>query len=278
MIRELSWEAYRALDAVNPSILRTVSNDSLFHALYELKNPKQPTPDMIKGTIAHLLLFEPGRFAEFVYRFDTGESKNTKAWRTFLEECEAKNKIPLHADDEDEIQAWVEAVGNSKKCSALIKLEGTAEASLLWTDEATGLACKTRLDKYVPRDIPLILEFKTATSLDEHTLQNQAINHGWDIAAAMRIDGHVTEYKVRPEYWFIVVEKKPPYTVIAYKCFQCLETYGRYRYRKAITAYAEAKRTGHWPSYSATGAMELRAPIWALKELAENGIEVNYGE
>ena len=261
---ELSWTAYRAFDAMNPSLLKVVANQSPRHALYAKNNPKDPTDDMVMGTLAHMLIFEPGRFAETVARFDGDGSKLTKAWREFRDAAEAGGKIPLHPTDEDEVQAWADAVAAHEKCAALIGLKGTTELTVVWNDPTTGVVCKSRIDRLIEGETPIVLEFKTAADGSPAALQRVATRHGWDIAAAMRIDAIKQLTGKRADYWFIVVEKSAPYVVTPYRCGADLEELGRVKYTKALTDWRACLQSGVYRGYS-VGGLELNAPLWELR-------------
>lgn len=260
MIRELSWADYTALDAINPSLV-SHGLRSMRHMLYAKENPTPPTEAMILGTLTHMLVFEAGRFAETVSVFADG-SKLTKAWKEHKAASEAAGRIPLHADDLDEIQAMADAVADTPNCAAMVGMKGITEACLTWADE-TGVACKSRLDRYIP-DGNVVLEFKTARDGSPDGVVRATREYGWDIAAAMRIDGITKAIGKRPEYWWIVVEKEPPYVVTPYRCDEGMEALGRAKYRPVLEKWAACVKAGRFPGYADKGGLVLSPATWEL--------------
>jgi hypothetical protein len=264
MIRELSWADYSALDAINPSLV-SHGLRSMRHMLYAKENPTPPTRDMILGTVAHSMVFEPLRYIQTVRVFEGKQTKNTKAtkaWKNFVAECQAANVIPLELDELAEVQEWADAVADTPHCAAMVGMKGITEACLTWTDE-TGLACKSRLDRYIP-DGNVVLEFKTARDGSPDGVVRAARDYGWDIAAAMRIDGITKAIGKRSEYWWIVVEKEPPYVVTPYRCDEGMEALGRAKYRPVLEKWAACVKAGRFPGYADKGGLVLSPATWEL--------------
>ena len=273
MIRELSWADYTALDAINPSLVTYGDQLSMLHMLYEKEDSSPPTEAMVIGTLTHMMVFEAGRFAETVSVFADG-SKLTKAWKEHKATAEAAGKIPLHADDLEEIQEMADAVADSRTCSAMVGMKGITEACLTWTDEESGVACKSRLDRYIP-DGNVVLEFKTAVRGSPRALRRVIRENGWDIAAAMRVDAITKITGKCLEYWWIVVEKKPPKdkdakvrrpVVTPYRCDAGYLALGRAKYKPVLAKWAQCLKTGYYPAYAEKGGLLLTPDAWELKQ------------
>lgn len=254
------------MPGVNPSIVREGLR-SMRHLLHARMNPTEPTDAMILGTLTHALVFEPLRFAEIAAVFDGDGSKATKAWKEH--KASVAPRIPVHPDDLAEIQAMADAVADDPRCSAMVGLKGITEACMTWADAETSVACKSRLDRYIPKgDKPaVILEFKTAFDGSPKGVQRAAESNGWDIAAAMRVDGHKASEGTEVEYWWIVVEKSAPYIVTPYRADAGILAVGRAKYRSVLEKYAACEKSGIWPGYAPPGrGLVLEPSTWAVRD------------
>ena len=69
-------------------------------------------------------------------------------------------------------------------------LDGEREKPFFWTDELTGEECKCRVDCLTSiNGMDIIVDLKTAESADTDTFMRHAIKYGYNLQAAMYIEG-----------------------------------------------------------------------------------------
>jgi hypothetical protein len=140
---------------------------------------------------------------------------------------------------------------------------GYAESSVTWTDEATGLACKGRLD-FVSTAIPALVDLKSTHDLAG--LGPAAARYGWNCQlafyrAGLRAVGFDLPTRV------LAVETRPPFAVRVLTLHDDDLWRGEREVAELLRKVADCTELGSWP---AGGAEEevLRLPTWGLR-LAE---------
>jgi len=127
------------------------------------------------------------------------------------------------------------------------------ELSLVWTDEASGVLCKTRLDWIFPAtdDLPdgVIVDLKTCQSALPRKFRYSVWEYGYDWQAALQNRGAVacglTTREV--EYRWLAVESAEPH-MIGYWRFLVGELAAKdEELSRALCAYAECEASGDWP-------------------------------
>src|SRR5207237_4784056 len=91
----------------------------------------------------------------------------------------------------------------------------------------TGVPCKARPD-YLPAHGRWIVDLKTAASVNPRSWRDQAYRLGYHARAAWYLDGCAAVLGQAPEeYWFVLVEKEPPYLVSVVSFDQDALAWGR---------------------------------------------------
>ena len=156
--------AYHAHPAVSKSHLDLVARSPLHYWARYIDSKRElpePTPAMRIGTALHTLVLEQDQFEERYItapQVDRRTKVGKEAWAEF--EAEAGDRELIAADDRAQISRMAEAVWAHPAAAALLHWEGKAETTHMWTDPATGLACKCRPD-WLTNDGRLIVDLKT---------------------------------------------------------------------------------------------------------------------
>ena len=90
---------------------------------------------------------------------------------------------------------------------------------------------------------------------------------GYDLQAAHYLDGQNALGVYRDDFYFLAVEKTPPYAVAVYRADDAFLSTGRTKLAKLRALYAECLAADSWPGYPDT-IMGLALPTWALAEAA----------
>jgi hypothetical protein len=277
----LDIEAYHQ----EPTVGTSISSSGLRSVLLECPakywanshmNPQRvpkETRAMDFGRAAHaLVLGEPVFASQFVVspyaEFRTNEAK---AWR------DAQVKTVLKAEQLETIHAMAAAIKRSPQTSNAFG-EGRPEVSIIWQDEETGIYLKSRPD-FLPADhtTHFTQEFKTAVTIEPRRLSAQAFSLGYDLQAALVVDGLTAVTGEAPlGVAHIVQEKEPPY-LCDLRLFapEQIEA-GRTRYRKALRIFARclaSMKAGNpphiaWPGYTEDPTY-FETPSWVINQVVE---------
>jgi exodeoxyribonuclease VIII len=187
-----------------------------------------------------------------------GIDRRTKAgkeeYQAFLDASAGKEI--LTAADAETVKAIVKAFKKNRDAVQLLK--GTKrEKPLFWTDD-NGILCKCRIDAY---KAGLIVDLKTAQDAETETFTKEALRYGYDVQAAHYLDAYQhKESAVRPEWYFIVIEKAEPYAINILKADIGFLDYGFIRRQELIEKLKVCQDQKAYPDY---GINELCLPAWA---------------
>jgi hypothetical protein len=242
------YHAHRALSSSGARKLLPPSCPARFH--HERGNPIQATPAMEFGSVAHDLLLGNGNAYE-VLDYD---NYRTKESQEKAKELRADGKIPILRHEYRVAEAMVSVVRHDPAAKHLFDPKrGKTEQSLFWTDKATGVALRARLD-YLPDPGPsrmIIPDYKTCNSADLESIAKEIGKHGYHIQGAWYTEA-VKALGLDPDPAYVLVwqEKQPPYLVTVTQMPVVSLLIGRDRMREAVELFAECERNNHWPPYS----------------------------
>jgi exodeoxyribonuclease VIII len=253
---------YHSHPAVSKSHLDQVARSPLHYwsrYVAEDRVVPDPTPAMMLGTALHARVLEPELFAA-EYALAPAVDRRTKAGKDAWAEAEAEGKTLLSAADWAQIDGMAAAIESHRGASKLLAQQGLTEASLFWTDDATGIECKCRPDRTISDE--WILDLKTTEDASPAGFAKSAWNFRYHVQASWYLDG-VRSYGGQPQgFVFIAVEKKPPYAVAVYLADPEMVAAGGREARRCLNLIAECRATGKWPGYGDT-AQVLSLPKWA---------------
>lgn len=246
---------------------------------YLLDNPEDPTPAMRWGTLVHLAVLEPDRFAEeiVVIPADAPErpaarSLNAKKprpevleaaeWWSRFDQENAEKQI-VSAVEIEEISAIKNAVhAHPAARKAITAARSVIEASIYW-EAFNGIKCRCRPDLLHPAGIAV--DLKTTEDASPRAFAKSVANFRYHVQAAFYLDGlaAVAGPSEAKGFAFVCVEKKPPYLVAVYEASPEMIAAGRRLYERDLETFAECLRTDTWPGYSEK-VERLDLPAWAM--------------
>ena len=255
----MTEQEYRAADGINKSTLWEMRK-SPAHYKYLLEHPAEDTPALHFGRALHSAVLTPEAYLTD-YVIAPSVDKRTKAGRELYAEWKASlptGAEELSAEDAQTIGEMVEAIKGNKGVMSF--LEGTRrEVPIFWTDSKTGLPCKCRVDAWGDGTL---LDLKTVT--DAMSFERDACNYGYHVQAAHYIDAVWSQTHKVPEWYFIVIEKKPPYGIRFIRALPGFLDYGEFIRDELMEKVKECRDKGEWPSYKAG---EISEPKWANWEV-----------
>jgi len=151
--------------------------------------------------------------------------------------------------------------------SQILSLPGREELTILWTHTATGVECKSRVDRLLrhPELGYVAVDLKTTSCARPGTTPGDfgydAAKYGYDRQAAFYLEA-LAEAGIPTDYFLILaVEKSPPYSVVPYLVgHEALEP-GRAEMLSALRTFRQCQVEGQWPGYT-DAIVTLDLPHW----------------
>jgi PDDEXK-like domain of unknown function (DUF3799) len=266
IVHDMPLDEYLAVDALSATGLKLLAR-SPWH--FKNRVDPDPTPAMLRGTLAHCALLEPDAMDQrYVVVPDEAPRRPSKA------QWNAKNPSP---DSIAAMDWWTAFEDRSAHLEVVSLLEGRGEVSVFWIDEATHLYCKARPDWLPPADGGRVTPLDLKTCADEspsgfgraaarlrYDLQAAHYTAGIEAATGLRVDRFV----------FGAVSSKPPVLAVPYELTDEIRDQGRDERRDLMQRLAWCRRENQWPAYG-SGIQLLDFPAWA-----RNGgeVEVEWSE
>lgn len=255
IIYDLSFDEYRAIDAVNASYLCDLAK-SARTARYRKKYPRESAAFDF-GRALHVRILEPERFAETYYPW-LGGRRSGNMWELFKEKN--KDKIILTESDWGTIGDMSEAIKAHPIASALIK-GGRSEVTLIWKDKRTKTKCKARIDYLRDRDF---VDLKTTTTADVDGFPRKTAPYLYDLRMAFYADGVAACVEKALTAKIIAIEKEPPYEIAVFNIDEeHVLQHGRLKYEKLLDLHVMCKKTKSWPGIADDGEFEYWLPEYA---------------
>lgn len=223
-----------------------------------------------EGSAAHKLVLGAG---PELARIDADEWRSNKV-KAEVAEVRARGGIPLKPKQWDMVHGMAAALSRHKLAAALLDpAAGTAEQTIIWQDQQTGVMCRALLDMLrhpAPDGAPFFIpDYKTAESAHPDKVARSMGDwgyhiQGWWYRQAVKAAGRGPDVR----FALVVQEKSAPYLVSV--CFPDAEAIeaGGLLARDALNTYAECVESGVWPGYSEQGE-PVSLPPW---ELAKAGV------
>jgi hypothetical protein len=188
------------------------------------------------------------------------KDRRSKAWKEAVAEApEGANVIT--AADYELVKGMADSVLANEKYAELAAQQHETEVAIQWLDEPTDTPCKGKLDA-VSDDF--IFDVKTTTEKNAGYLEfrNTIARYAYHMQAAFYLDGMTAIDGKNRDWYFVVVEKAPPYCVAVYELSGSAIEAGRKLYRKYLSKLAMCEEFGIYEDYPG-GLIDL--PAWAEK-------------
>lgn len=202
------------------------------------------------GSAAHMRVLGAGPDIEVVHA-DDWRTKAAKEQRDYAREA---GRVPLLAREVEVVDAMAEKLREHPVASRLFEPgSGTAEQSLFFRDEPTGVMLRARLD-WLPHKVEgkrlIVPDYKTAVSASDEAISKASANYGYALKGAWYLDA-VTALGIDDDPAFLLVtqEKTPPYLVNIAQLDVVALRIGRTLKRQAIDLYAHCLANNEWPGY-----------------------------
>lgn len=251
---------YRAADGINKSTLWEMRR-SPAHYKYSLENPPEDTPALRFGRALHSAILTPSAFKREVVvapEINQRTKAGKEEYAAWLSSVPADATILTPAEMQT-LKDMVNAYKGSSEARALLK-GSKREVPLFWNDRELGLKCKCRVDAITPE---AIIDIKTTTDASTDAFRRDALKYGYHVQAAHYLEAAMAKRGKLPDWYFIAIEKKPPYGVHVMKAEPGFIDYGAFERIRLLEKVKDCMESDTWPSYQ-QGSIEI--PDWVYGE------------
>lgn len=273
--------------SISSSGLRKILHEcpARFWAYSDL-NPKpfaQPEKKSLSfGRAAHALMLGEPEFAKHfcVAPHDKFNANPGKAWHDVWKsavEAGREHRDLVRPSELTVIKDMVAAQRASEEVANAFT-QGAPERSIIWKDEETGVWLKARPD-WLPNDpaTRFVTEYKTAETINPRRLSNAVFQYGYEIQAALGLDGIEAVMDVKPLGMAHVVQEKDAPYLAELRLFSSEQIdFGRLQYRKALRIFARCLETGIWPGWTA-GPSYFDTPFYISKAMENFSDDIGNG-
>jgi hypothetical protein len=265
---------YLAIEALSSGACKALATGSP----YAWRNRVETaSPAMSLGTMAHICILEPNRFADAVVQPNADLRTNagkealvewlvgivgeptvrppTKAATgivldLYLGELRprlaASGLVVLTAEQRDLCHGMRDAVMGRPHTRAIVEASGMCEITGRLDDEEYQIPVKVRPDKLID-GVPIIVSLKTCQSVTDREYLRTAWTYGWHGASWFyaRALEQITGEPHR--YWEIAVESAPPHDVLLLEYTRRETEEGEAMMRRGMDQYRRCTEAGIWP-------------------------------
>lgn len=284
---DISSDEYHLGPGISKSGLDLI-NLSPLHYKTHRDHPRPSTKAFDFGRAFHKLVLEPDDFLnEFCVIPECAPKRPTAAqlgakkpapktleqiswWEEFEAENEGKTIITNTSEnfwnpgDYEAIMRMKESIDNDPILSVLLNpADLIVESSVYWFDSETKRLCKCRPDA---RNVAhnCVVDLKSTVDASFTEFSKSMGKFRYHVQDAFYSDGLRATGNPIDAFFFVAVEKKPPYCANLLYCSPEDKRKGRIEYRRNLDTFNECKKTDTWPGYPIE-FREADIPGWALK-------------
>ena len=254
----MTEQEYRAAEGINKSTLWEIRR-SPAHYRYLLDHPVEDTQALRFGRALHAALLTPTAYKrEYVTAPDF--DKRTKAGKEAYADWAAKipeGSTVMTTDETNDIKEMVKAYKACADARNLLK-RSKRELPIFWNDKTLGLKCKCRVDALSPS---AVIDIKTTADGSLDSFRRDALKYGYHVQAAHYLDGVESLTGKRPDWYFIAIEKKPPYAVHVLKASASFIDFGAYERSVLMERLYTCMESGDWSGYR-TEELDVPEYVW----------------
>lgn len=259
----MAAERYHAAAGVSKSMLDVLASKTPAHLQAYLQGDgREETPAMRFGTILHRALLEPDTYKGAFYVRPEGMKFTTKdgiAWQGAHQD-----KPILGAPEAQQVDAMVSAVHTHPFAKRL--LTGATGEQSIFVEDGQGTLRKSRLDVLTRGNV--IPDIKTTESAALDSFERSVSIYRYHVQAAYYLDNCNLAGIDKQSFFFICVEKSPPYAV---RCLQLMAEvieYGRILYQRDLQVYRNCVESGTWPAWG-DSYDECALPAYEMRQLEQ---------
>lgn len=270
------YHNHKEAPEISRGILVRMAAESPAHVLQMIQGSvKKPTKAMISGVLADLALLEPENFKEGLSHWILPEglkltTKEGIAWKkdhSDLPVLKSKTDAVNEASAED-IQGIIASVMKHKLGRRIVESSIKQESAFCF-DPDTHLLRKCRPDtRMVDNSSRLTIADLKTTFPGGTTISNFSricAAKNYHIQDAFYSEIYKDLLGERPYFIFMVVERKPPYSVRVFQIHEEGKRAGSEECKASLEKFAQCKASGIWPDYPEV-IETVTLPRWKLEQ------------
>ena len=269
IITSMEFDDYRAIPAVNWSLLKLYGHSPAHYRLAADTPPTPPTPACLLGQAVHALTLE----GEATYRdrfavAPEGIDRRTKAGKTTWQEFQgqAAGRAVLTADQAAAVQGMAEAISRSRTANKLLARCTVRESVITWMDPVTGTPCKARPDAMDPAS-GLLVDLKSTSDANLEAIRKDVARRLYHGQLAFYRRGLQAAGHPAAPCVLLFVESTPPHGVRVVALDDEAMQAGGTLVEQLLGLHADCERTGAWPGFP-DRVESLSLPPWVTREAA----------
>ncbi len=258
MVKNLPASLYHAdVEVQSCSLLKPILESPADYKSQFVRIPKGSNEPKEFGQLFHLLLLEPHLFHSQYAIYSGSGNRSTVEYKEF-----AALHPGMAIIDEStlyEARHLADKTMHSKfrgRYFGDYLSEGEKEVCIYYTDPATGVKCRVRIDLMHPE---FTFDPKTTAYADERKWRNHARELSYDMQSYMYSLAIALFYgsETPPPFVFVAANTEPPHSVSFRPAMNSFMTEGERKYNEAISAFAACSKVNHWPDLSNESPLEL---------------------
>jgi hypothetical protein len=257
----MNFADYRALPGVNWSTLKHMAESPLEYQ-YALAHPSPYTDAMRFGKLVHCAVLEP---RELPLRYVTWDgSRRSKDYREFEAVAIDAGREVVTVAEYMQAEEIVEAVANHPVARKY--LEGAAtEVTWTWTDEATGLPCKCRVDAVSSR---YLTDVKSTYDISPYAIRSTVARFKYHAQVAHYQHGCAAATGKTRHVKLLFVKTRGAADVACFDVGEDELWAGEEEVAALLRKVADCTQSGTWPGRY-PDEVPLTLPDWVYKEVDE---------
>lgn len=264
---KMSQKQYNKIPAINWSTLKKMINRTPYafkKLVIEEEASFELTPDMLLGSVVHMMILEPHLVDRYVLNKIEGNGQKTEVKEARALQA-SQNPDALIVTSEQRIiaQAMTQSIQSNEHFDNYLS-NGKAEITLVWTDEETGLKCKGRLD-YVNSNA--ICDVKTTKEISPQGFSDSCFDSHYFGQAAFYLNGWKALKGTDQDFIFAAISKAEPFESWFSFVNEDQISYGKKQVSKLLREYKKHSESGIWPKMD--GICELKVSAWRQKLINE---------
>lgn len=196
--------------------------------------------------------------SQFGAHIDT--SKRVETWYPEIER--QTGSVIVTADEYEQISQMIASFKANEQAVELLK-DTRPELSVF--NEVNGVHCKSRPDA---SRIERIVDIKSCADASEQGFGRACARFGYHRQDAFYSVMHRNEHGIWPEFWFIAIEKSPPYSCVCYQLDEEAKENGYLLIERDLETYRQCLESGVWPGYENNSSLSI--PIYDSLEVVDN--------
>lgn len=242
-----------------------------------LDGPPEIRHEFDVGSAAHSLALGAGARIHVIQKAPDvpADSMRTNFAKDDAAAARARGDIPLMQSDYEQVQAMVRAIEAHPQARALLMGDGgVSERSLFWVEDAWGVSCRARIDRWAPllSGRFAAVDYKTTGSVLPRKIVAACRDYGYWQQADFYLRGiRATGLASDAPFLFVFQEKTPPYMIQIVQLVPQALAYGHWRNEEALERYRDCTATGVWPGYEhSDGILNIELPPYLENEMNWN--------